>query len=291
MTPLLICIIYCSLVNFALPETTDDSYEDKWLSFPACKLGRLQSPIKLSITDSVFNSDFSIVYEHYNTECQLEDSDLNSVPVKSKKVVDENECGYLNFEKKGVIKQYKLKRFDLFNKMHSIEGKHSEMELHIIYEKVLGFTTNKNQYQRIQDTNNYLGIVLRYNTTKVDESTQLISDNGLFEMLWSGNGEKTTLNLNAYPVYQDKKAFFYDGSFPYNPCQEDITYYIVEPVFEASSNPYGSDTTTATKTENFAYDRPIYRNYMNYVESLKGGFIDVRKSMFVIILSICVLMF
>ena len=106
MTPLLICIIYCSLVNFALPQTTN--YENKWLSFPACKLGRLQSPIKLSITDSVFNSDFSIVYEHYNSECKLEDSDLNSDPVKSKKVVDE--CGYLNFEKKGVIKQYKLKR-------------------------------------------------------------------------------------------------------------------------------------------------------------------------------------
>ena len=290
MTPLLICIIYCSLLNFALPQNTNNNnYEDTWLSFPACKLGRLQSPIKLSITDSVFNSDFSIVYEHY-TQCTLEDSDKNSVPVKSKKVNDE--CGgYMNFEKKGVIKQYKLKRFDLFNKMHSIEGKHSEMELHIIYEKVLGFTTNKNQYQRIQDTNNYLGIVLRYNTTEVDESSQLISDNGLLDKLLSEGSENNTIDLSAYPVYQDKKAFFYDGSFPYNPCQEDITYYIVEPVFKATSKPYGADTTTATKTENFAYDRPIYRNYMNYIESLKGGFIDVRKSMYVIIMSIFVLMF
>lgn len=288
MTPLLICIICCSLLNFALPQTNNNNnYEDTWLSFPACKLGRLQSPIKLSITDSVFNSDFSIVYEHY-TECTLEDSDINSVPVKSKKV--QSECGYLNFEKKGVIKQYKLKRFDLFNKMHSIEGKHSEMELHIIYEKVLGFTTNKNQYQRIQDTNNYLGIVLRYNRTEGDESSQLISDNGLFEKLW-GESSGNTIDLSAYPVYQDKKAFFYDGSFPHNPCQEDITYYIVEPVFKANKNPYDSDSTTATKTENFAYDRPIYRNYMNYIESLKGGFIDVRKSMYVIIMSIFVLMF
>jgi hypothetical protein len=132
--------------------------------------------------------------------------------------------------------------------------------------------------------------VLRYNTTEVDESSQLISDNGLLEKLW-GESSGNTIDLSAYPVYQDKKAFFYDGSFPYNPCQEDITYYIVEPVFKVNKNPYESDTSTGTKTENFVYDRPIYRNYMNYIESLKGGFIDVRKSMYVIIMSIFVLMF
>ena len=271
MTPLFI-FICCSLVNFAFPQPSEE-YTKTWLSFPACKMGRLQSPIKLNITDSVFNSDFSIVYEHYKDDCKLEESESKNEPVKSKKV--NAECGYLNFEKKGVIKQYQLKRFDLFNKMHSIEGKYSELELHIIYEKVLGFTTNKNQYQRIQDTNNYLAIVLRYNSTEEDKSSQFISDNGLFEQLWGSNdtdkdSTTATFNLADYPVYQDKKAYFYDGSFPYSPCQEDITYYIVEPVFKLNGeNPYGTSKDVATKMENFAYERPIYRNYMNYIESLK----------------------
>lgn len=281
MTRLLLLICFY-LTNFVLLQTSD-GYSEKWLSFPACKMGRLQSPIKLNITHSSFNSDFSIVYENYKA-CEL---GKKEEPIKSKIKTETDLCGYLNFEKKGVIKQYQLKQFDLYNKMHSIEGKYSDLELHIIYEKVLGFTSNKNQYQRIQDTNNYLAIVLRYNKTNSGD-TILLPDGGLFEKLWGE--DPANFNLADYPIYQDKKAYFYDGSFPYSPCQEDITYYVVEPVFKfIGDNPY-TDKTIATKLESFAYERPIYRNYMNYRESLKGMYLDVKKSFYIIVMSVFVLL-
>ena len=45
--------------------TQNDNYENMWLSFPACHMGRLQSPVRLNISESKYSNSFSIVYQYF----------------------------------------------------------------------------------------------------------------------------------------------------------------------------------------------------------------------------------
>lgn len=240
-------------------------YQKRWVSFPACRMGRLQSPIRLNVTESIYSSSFSIVYQSYKQIAQK----LNLSPFEPMKqyaIKTENiDGGYIHFQKGGVIKQYQLKRFELYQGLHTIDFDSSEYELHIVFEKNLGYVSNKNQYRRIQDANNYLVIALRYN---ISNGT---TDNGLLKALTENN-----FDLSKYPIFQDKKAYFYEGSFIYNPCKEDVNYLVIEPIFNAK----GATLTKglykgyqAFKNYSLAYERPIYRNYMNFTESLSSSYL------------------
>lgn len=258
----------------------DTSYSDVWTSFPACHMGRLQSPIRLNVTESTFSNKFSIVYQNF------EDGTLDSNwfttynPNKYAIYTNVDKGGYLHFAKDGVIKQYELKKYEIYQGLHQFgpNQSRSRFELHIVFEKNLGFTSNKNQYRRITDVNKYLVIVLRYGAR--NEETE-ISDGGLLKGLTS----KPTFNLGNYPVFQDKKAYFYDGAFIYNPCHEDVSYYVVEPIFKLEQTinvDYKKKDSDGYKERALAYERPIYRNYMNYTESLSSSLIKPSLLLLVI---------
>ena len=251
------------------------TYSEQWTSFPACHMGRLQSPIRLNVTESTFSNKFSIVYQKFEDGTLdsnwLDPYNLNKYAIYTN--VDNG--GYLHFAKDGVIKQYQLIKYEIYKGLHEFGATNtkSKYELHIVFRKNLGFTSNKNQYRRITDVNNYLVIVLRYGESG-------ISDGGLLEKLkTSGN----RFNLGEYPVFQDKKAYFYDGAFIYNPCLEDVSYYVVEPIFNLNeiSFPYTNDDD-GYKERALAYERPIYRNYMNYTESLASSLIKPSLLLLVI---------
>ena len=248
--------IFFLSIYFSLEET---EYEELWTSFPACRMGRLQSPVRLNITQSVFSSDFSIVYQQFSN-AQYNFSDFS----ESKPVISTSASGspqYINFQKGGVIKQYKLERLELYQGLHKVEEEISQYELHFVFKKVLGFTTNQNQYRRIQDANNYLVLVVRYNTSSG------INDNGLYDCINGGN-----CDLTNYPIFQDKRAFYYEGSFIYNPCQEDVNYIVLYDLFKANINKNYSDDW-AKRNFAYSYDRPIYRNFMNYTETLSTAYL------------------
>ena len=248
--------IFFLSIYFSLEET---EYEELWTSFPACRMGRLQSPVRLNITQSVFSSSFSIVYQQFS-KVNYTFSEFNeSKPVRSVSISGSSQ--YINFQKGGVIKQYKLERLELYQGLHKVEEEISQYELHFVFKKVLGFTTNQNQYRRIQDANNYLVLVVRYNTSSG------INDNGLYDCINGGN-----CDLTNYPIFQDKRAFYYEGSFIYNPCQEDVNYIVLYDLFKANININYSDDW-AKRNFAYSYDRPIYRNFMNYTETLSTAYL------------------
>ena len=251
------------------------TYSEQWTSFPACHMGRLQSPIRLNVTESTFSNKFSIVYQKFE-DGTLDSNWLDSYnPNKYAIYTNVKNGGYLHFAKDGVIKQYQLIKYEIYQGLHEFGATNtkSKYELHIVFRKNLGFTSNKNQYRRITDVNNYLVIVLRYGESG-------ISDGGLLEKLKTTD---KTFNLGEYPVFQDKKAYFYDGAFIYNPCLEDVSYYVVEPIFNLNkiSFSYGNDGN-GYKERALAYERPIYRNYMNYTESLASSLIKPSLLLLVI---------
>ena len=268
------------LLAISFIHCEDPTYSDQWTSFPACHMGRLQSPIRLNVTESTFSNKFSIVYQNF------EDGTLDSNwfttynPNKYAIYTNVDKGGYLHFAKDGVIKQYELIRYEMYQGLHEFgaTASRSKYELHIVFKKNLGFTSNKNQYRRITDVNDYLVIVLRYGAQNGETE---ISDGGLLKGLNQGS-----FNLGDYPVFQDKKAYYYDGAFIYNPCHEDVSYYVVEPIFKLDNGitiGYDTKTKDGYKDRALAYERPIYRNYMNYTESLSSSFIKPSLLLLVII--------
>jgi len=263
-------LIITALFHFSISEET---YKDKWRSYPACQIGRLQSPIEIKEYESIYANNFTFVYQSYK-ESQTEDKTDNSYALMLKTITD---GGYINFERGGVIKQYQLIRAELYPALHKIDGDDFKYELHLIHEKKLDFITNKNQYRSIQDANMYLVIVLRYSECKNKE--KCISDNGLLNTLKESNNDKNLFGLNKFNVFQDKRAYFYEGSFLHIPCDENVNYYVVKDYFYLNGfNPSISlsleekDIVPANK-----FGRPVYKNFMNYREVLGDNYFSFTK--------------
>ena len=239
----------------------------EWREYPTCKYGRLQSPINLNEYDSTYSNSFSFVYQYFKPK-------MNITKIETYTTIWKIQEGgnYLNFEKDGVIKQYELDKIELYKGIHKIDGEKGDYELHLVHKKNLDFNSNKNQYRKIVDANMYLVIVLRYKNCTVENSA-CISDNGLLSKLTTNLND---FDLNKYPIYQDKRAYLYEGSFLYSPCDENVNYYVINDFFY----PNGLDNGLNDTLKNFnltdfndikdRYGRPVLKNFMTYREFLNS---------------------
>ena len=240
----------------------------KWRDYPACRLGRLQSPISIKESESIYSSNFSFVYQNYKNFPIKNDSNLDYATVFKNE--EGKNGGYINFEKGGVIKQYELQRIEIYPGLHEIDGEKGEIELHIVHKKNLDFVTNKNQYRSIQDANMYLVVVLRYRTD-CSKDIPCTSDNGLLNEV---NKDSSTIDLNKYSIFQEKRAFFYEGSSLHIPCDENVNYYVVKDFFNTQSVNIENKDDKIPLSNTFG--RPIYKNFMNYKEVMKSNCISMK---------------
>ena len=260
-------LIICYLFQFI---NTEETYESTWRDYPACRLGRLQSPIEIKEYESTYTKDFSFVYQNYKNDLNLFNiniTDNTSYALKTKDISG----GYINFERKGVIKQYEFIRAELYPGLHPIDGDLPDYELHLVHKKNLDFNTNKNQYRTIQDPNMFLRVVLRYKS--VDICSGYSSDNSLLDHLIN----KGIFGLNNYPVFLDKRAYFYEGSSINIPCDENVNYYVINDLFciEKSKTEDINLPFHNLKTAN-KFGRPLYKNFMNYIEVMNSNYIPVK---------------
>ena len=260
-------LFFISLLHFSSNQAED--YYSNWRKYPTCQIGRLQSPIEIKEYESIYANNFSFVYQSYNGGT-LSDGQNKYALIKN---VDKG--GYINFERGGVIKQYQFIRAELYPALHKIDGDNFDYELHLIHEKNLDFVTNKNQYRSIQDANMYLVIVLRYS---ICEKKVCTSDNGLLKEIFSSNNN---INLNNYNVFQDKRAYFYEGSSVHIPCDENVNYYIVKDIFYFDNVNISEDNKKYIKDIKIApankFGRPVYKNFMNYREVLGNDYFSFKK--------------
>ena len=240
----------------------------EWREYPTCKYGRLQSPINLNEYDSTYSNSFSFVYQYFKPNMNI-----TKIETYTKIWKIQEGGNYLNFEKDGVIKQYELDKIELYKGIHKIDGEKGDYELHLVHKKNLDFNSNKNQYRKIVDANMYLVIVLRYKNCTVENSA-CISDNGLLSKLT--NETTTNFDLNKYPIYQDKRAYLYEGSFLYSPCDENVNYYVINDFFYPNGLDNGlNDTLNNFNLTDFndikdRYGRPVLKNFMTYREFLNS---------------------
>ena len=255
--------------------TPINSISEQWRDYSACKYGRLQSPISLNEYESTYSNSFSFVYQYYK------DNNINTTNNSYTIMWTIPEGNFVNFEKEGVIKQYELKRIELYNGIHEIDGKKGDYELHLVHEKNLDFNSNKNQYRKIVDANMYLTIVLRYKKDCDNTTFICISDNGLLSQLKINESIINNFDLSNYPIYQDKRAYLYEGSFLYMPCDENVNYYVVNDFFSLENNEFNVTDNefngfNVTIGQMERYDRPVLKNFMNYREFLGSKFYEIN---------------
>lgn len=245
---------------------------EEWREYPTCRLGRLQSPIEIKEYESIYANNFSFVYQSYN-EIDLKAINANHNGDKDNytDIYDASNGGYINFERGGVIKQYELVRFEVYPGIHSIDGEKGDYELHLFHKKNLDFMTNKNQYRSIQDANMFLVVVLRYKDSC--ENVNCISDSGLLESIYDTD---QNFDLNKYSIFQDKRAYFYEGSLLHIPCDENVNYYVVKDFFSSNKKKSAFNLKDEIKPSD-RFGRPVYKNFMNYKEVLKSNFISIQK--------------
>ena len=268
-------IFFLIITLIILSITPINSIPEQWRDYSACKYGRLQSPISLNEYESAYSNSFSFVYQYYKS------NNINTTNNSYTIIWTIPEGNFVNFEKEGVIKQYELKRIELYNGIHEIDGKKGDYELHLVHEKNLDFNSNKNQYRKIVDANMYLTIVLRYKKDCDNTTFICISDNGLLSQLKINESTINNFDLSNYPIYQDKRAYLYEGSFLYMPCDENVNYYVVNDFFSLENdefnvtvNEFNGFNVTIGQTER--YDRPVLKNFMNYREFLGSKFYEIN---------------
>jgi carbonic anhydrase len=245
-----------------------------WRDYPACKLGRLQSPIEINENESIYANNFSFVYQNYKEIKMPNKTDNYNY---STVFEIEKSDGFINFERGGVIKQYEFIRAELYPGLHAIDGVKGASELHLIHKKNLDFVTNKNQYRSIQDPNMYLVVVLRYKNCNVGKESCTF-DNGLLEHINSEiSNTNIDINLNQLNIFQDKRAYFYEGSFVHIPCDENVNYYIVKDFFHFKGDlPDFTDKINNVNLANI-FGRPVYKNFMNYREVLGNHYFSFKN--------------
>ena len=266
MEKIIILIIF-ALICFSLND--DNDYNNTWRNYPACKLGRLQSPIEINEYESSYSNDFSFVYQDYKN---ISNYKISEAEGNYALTTEKLNGGYINFERGGVIKQYIFIKAELYPGLHKIDGDSPYYELHLVHEKNLEFKTNKNQYRSIQDPNMFLTIVLRYKK-ECEGDIICTSDDGLLnDLLTTG-----VTNLNNYPIFQDKRAYFYEGSSIHIPCDENINYYIVKDLFHADKDKVDTLTFPFKNIDpHDRFGRPVYKNFMNYREVMKSNVISIK---------------
>ena len=124
-------IFFLIITLIILSITPINSIPEQWRDYSACKYGRLQSPISLNEYESAYSNSFSFVYQYYKN------NNINTTNNSYTIMWTIPEGNFVNFEKEGVIKQYELKRIELYNGIHEIDGKKGDYEYYQIIKMTI----------------------------------------------------------------------------------------------------------------------------------------------------------
>jgi carbonic anhydrase len=176
----------------------NDINSDNSIENIICHKGKYQSPISITRDNSKFLYSLGIVNEIYYISNYIINEETDHSLISS----NETTFGFLIFNNNKVYKQYELIKFEIYKGLHEINGKISDYELHLVYKKNLGYQSKPYSNQIITDPNNYLVIVLRYNSTTNNIENNYSYDNNLLKDIFSNN----KINFGIYNLIDGKNS-------------------------------------------------------------------------------------
>ena len=207
-------------------------YNDIYIQGPACKFGRMQSPIQLSDEDSTYFQESIVTSVNYKPITSAYFFNNKRVlKIFSSEIL--KDWGTIHFKKRGYLNKYNLSDIEIY-----YTGEHTikigekiltpEIEVKLIHKRIDNYVSNVNTGKTFTESNNYLIVSLLYSF----EGT--IEDNGLLSTItsiYSEEEKKSTLDLSSFDILKNNKYYMYDGSFTSFPCDEDVSYIVVRDIF------------------------------------------------------------
>jgi carbonic anhydrase len=276
------------LTPYVYSQSQKVNYTELYFQAPACQMGRLQSPVNLMESQSTFNSTINILYDSYqvlnNAQLAFDQRTMFVTFTNS-----EANLGYATLSRNGVLKKYALTRIELtYAGEHLIEGVPSDLEVKFIHSQVQFFETTVNQYRQLADANSNLIISVMFKKGGKAADNGFISD-----LMKTTAGQTLDLNIDSYDLFRDRQFFFYEGSFTYAPCDENVNHIVVRDIFtilpehlDYIANQYKLRFSGDGKTNKPVSDlngRTVFRNYHNATD-LSGGFYKASSILVMLLL-------
>jgi len=253
-----------------------NTYQEIFNNGPACKNGRIQTPLILSDKGSKYNPEFLLTDISYNS--------LNNIYVnfdyRILKVFQSNvnypNFGKINYKKQGSLNEYELIDIEFYYPAeHRINVGGSlivpDVEVKLIHKKNKMYSATANELKNFTESNSFLIVSLLYSQNGTNSDNNFLADLSLVYNPSISPMMMKNIDFDTYGLIKNNRYFMYDGSFSYFPCDENVSYIVVRDLFQISP----SDIQNFISRYNLKYSnpqvnkaiaqpfgRPIYRNYV-----------------------------
>jgi len=302
---ILIFIFAFSAIPLSLNQSpTLIDYRHSLNSNRVCSKGRLQSPINLtnSISNFLNGINFSEDYRFLtgNMVFNYDGSaySLTAAPGKDFGSLYVLKDGYLT---KNLLTSVKVN----FPCEHTIDGNMGDVEVKLVHTRVLDFSSGVGANRNLPSINTSFVIVLLFKNDPTLES-----DNGFLSGLfdgWLSNTEtpffsslNLNLNISDMSILKAKQFFYYEGSQTFVPCNENVSYLIINQFFRMDPSFYTFianqfslryTLSRANKAVSDINGRPVYRNFITQSEGAalkKSGYYKLGSYLFYFIMALFV---
>lgn len=213
------------------------NYRDPLKNSNICTKGLLQSPLNLKSWDSEFSKEINFLSDDYKTivgRLAL-GSDGSSYSISAAAGTD---FGIVYLSKQGVVTKNVLKKIVLnYPTEHLLEGVLGDVEVKLIHERVLDYTTDINENKNYFDMNTYFIISLLFK-----QGDNYASDNGFLDSLLNGwknqvssvpftQTSDISFSMNDMGLIRARQFYFYEGSHTTFPCDENVNYLVINKYF------------------------------------------------------------
>ncbi len=162
---------------------------------------------------------------------------------------------------------------------HTIEGKTSEMEVQLIHERDLTYTTPENNFKTKTTINEKLIISVPFSPSVLNSPAgflDVIASTFQTSNIVNNSTIGKTIDLSQYNLINDKSFFVYSGSETQNPCNENVIHLVFrEPLYVTQatyaffkSSIFGTyftggiNTKTSIPNDPNVTGRVTYRNFL-----------------------------
>lgn len=258
--------IYVTVVLVSLIQSQID-YVEKSLNNWACTEGLRQSPVTFSVVNSTYSDKLGIINDAYNAISN------SVVRVTSNNVMEivsfsnNANWGHVLIEYFGYIMKFDLKQIVIHSPIeHDVDVIKADVEVQLIHQKDLDFTSDVNKFQKKPDVSEFLVISVPFAVNGT-----IPTEGNLIEILsgaYSDNLAQTTgvnIPLNTLNLVRGKRFFFYSGSQTIYPCNESHLHILI------------SDITIMTELAREKFKGVFLSKFVNSINTKKTTTLGARS--------------